>query len=251
MSYLDANRRNWESLREFQEQTARRNWAKTELDWGLWKVPEADVGAVPDVAGLDVLEAGCGVAYWSAWLARRGANVTALDLTPSQLEIARQMQQEFELEFPLVEGNAEELPFADESFDLVFSEYGASIWCDPYRWIPEAARLLRPRGWLVFMRNSVLVTLCAPEDDEAQLTRELLRPYYGLHRLDWPEGTTEFNLGYGDTIRLLRANGFEIEQLIEVQAPPDAQTHAVYNYVTADWARDWPSEEIWVARKRG
>jgi hypothetical protein len=47
----------------------------------------------------------------------------------------------------------------------------------------------------------------------------------------------------------LRANGFEIERLVEVQAPPDAETHPFYAYVTADWARKWPAEEIWVARK--
>ena len=251
MSYLDANRRNWESLREFQEQTARRNWAKTELDWGLWKVPESEVGALPDVAGLDVLEAGCGVAYWSAWLARRGARVTGLDLTPSQLEIARQMQQEFELEFPLVEGNAEELPFADESFDLVFSEYGASIWCDPHKWIPESARVLRPGGRIVFMANATIAILCAPADEEAKLGRELVRDYDGLGRLDWGDGTAEFHLAFGDRIRLLRASGFELENLFELQAPADAQTHPVYDYVTAEWARSWPSEEIWVARKRG
>jgi len=250
-SYLDANRRNWEALREFQEHTARRNRAATEPTWGLWKVPESELRSLPDVAGMDVVELGCGTAYWSAWLARLGARPVAVDLTPSQLEIARTMQAEHGLEFPLVEANAEATPLDAASFDLVFSEYGASIWCDPYRWIPEAARLLRPGGWLVFMRNSVLATVCAPDDDEAQLTRELLRPYHGLHRLDWPEGTTEFNLGYGDTIRLLRGNGFEVEQLIEVQAPPDAETHPVYNYVSAEWARDWPSEEIWVARRPG
>ena len=53
-------------------------------------------------------------------------------------------RHEFGVEFPLHLGNAEQTPFPDESFDLAISEYGASIWCDPYRWIPEAARLLRP-----------------------------------------------------------------------------------------------------------
>ena len=64
---------------------------------------------------------------------------------------ARALQLEFGLEFPLLHGNAEEVPFPDGSFDLAISEYGASIWCDPYRWIPEAARLLRSGGELVFL----------------------------------------------------------------------------------------------------
>jgi SAM-dependent methyltransferase len=251
VSYLDQNRRNWTELREFQEQTARRNWAKTELDWGLWDVPEAAVGSLPEVDGLDVVELGCGTAYWSAWFARRGARPVGVDLTPSQLEIARAMQTEHRLEFPLVEANAEDVPLPDASFDLAFSEYGASIWCDPYKWIPEAARLLRPGGRLVFMRNGVLAMLCAPASEEEQVGLDLLRPYFGLHRLDWADGTTNFGLGYGATIRLLRTSGFELENMFELQAPEDAETHAVYDYVTAEWARQWPSEEIWVARRRG
>jgi SAM-dependent methyltransferase len=249
MSYLEGNRAHWAGRAAFQLETARRNWAKTELDWGLWGVPEAEVGVLGDVAGLDVLEAGCGVAYWSAWLARRGARPVGLDLTPSQLEIARRMQTEFGLEFPLVEANAEELPFEDASFDLVFSEYGASIWCDPHRWIPEAARVLRPGGRLLYLKNSVLGMLCAPEDEDAPLGPELVRDYFGVHRFDWSDGTAEFHLGYGDTIRLFRDSGLELDTMVELQAPADAETHPVYAFVTAEWARQWPSEEIWAARK--
>jgi hypothetical protein len=70
-----------------------------------------------------------------------------------------------------------------------------------------------------------------------------------MHRFEWPgETSVEFHLGYGDWIRLLRANGFEVENLIEVRPSEDATTR--YPFVTNDWARRWPSEEIWVARKR-
>ena len=87
------------------------------------------------------------------------------------------MQAEFGLEFPLIEANAEDVPLPDASFDLVLSEYGASIWCDPYNWIPEAARLLRPGGRLVFLRNSTLVILCCPTDEGPRTT--LQRPQFG------------------------------------------------------------------------
>ena len=152
------------------------------------------------------------------------------------------------IEFPLVEASAEDVPLPDASFDLALSEYGASTWCDPYRWVPEAARLLRPGGRLVFLRNSTLVTLCWP--DEGPAGERLLRPQFGMHRFEWPEGGVEFQMGHGDWIRALRASGFEIEDLIEIQAPDDATDHPRYDYVTADWARKWPSEEIWKARKR-
>jgi SAM-dependent methyltransferase len=248
MTYLDANRAHWTSRRDFQLETARRNWAK-EPHWGIWGVPETELAVLPDVAGRDVVELGCGVAYWSAWLARRGARPVAVDLTPSQLEIARTLQAEHGLEFPLVEANAEEVPLPDACADLVLSEYGASIWCDPYRWVPEAARLLRPGGDLVFMKNGLIAMLTTP-DDEGPSGVELHRSYYGMNRFDWEDGTAEFHLPHGDLIRLLRANALELERLVELQAPPDARDHPVYDFVSAEWARQWPSEEIWVARKR-
>ena len=58
------------------------------------------------------------------------------------------------------------MPLPDASFDFAISEYGASIWCDPYEWIPEAARLLRPGGRLVFLVNAPLIMLCGPDDED-------------------------------------------------------------------------------------
>jgi SAM-dependent methyltransferase len=160
------------------------------------------------------------------------------------------MQEQFGLEFPLHLGNAEETAFPDASFDLVVSEYGASIWCDPYCWIPEAARLLRPGGNLVFLVNSGLLMLCTPIDADAETlaTECLERPYFGMHRIEWPDRSVNFYLGHGDWIRLLRANGFEIDNLIEIQPPVGASTTAPI--VTPEWARKWPCEEIWKARKQ-
>jgi SAM-dependent methyltransferase len=225
-------------------------WGKEEITWGIWDVPEAELGALPEVAGLDVVELGCGTAYVSAWLARRGARCVGVDPTRAQLETARACQREFGLEFPLVEAGAESVPLPDASFDLAVSEYGASIWADPYLWIPEAARLLRAAGRLVFLRNSTIVILCAP--DEGRAEERLMRPQFGMHRVEWPgQPGVEFHLSHGDWIRVLRASGFEVEDLVELQAPADAETHPYYDYVTADWGRRWPAEEIWKARKRG
>ncbi len=132
----------------------------------------------------------------------------------------------------------------------LISEYGASIWCDPYRWIAEAHRLLRPGGRLVFLVNSPLVILCAVEEPDST-SDELQRPQRGMHRLEWSDGGVEFHLAHGDLLRLLRDTGFEVEDLIELYAPEGAKTHEYYSFVTAEWARQWPSEEIWAARKRG
>ena len=229
--------------------TARRAWAKAEIDWGVFEIPESELDVLGDVAGLDVIELGCGTAYFSAWLAKRGARPVGVDPTPAQLETARAMQQEFGLEFPLVEGVGEDVPLADAAFDLALSEYGASIWADPYRWIPEAARLLRPGGRLVFLRNSTLVVLC--QRLEGGAGERLQRPQRGLNRIDWPDtGEVEFQLPHGELVALLRDSGFELERLVELYAPEGAETHGYYDFVSAEWARKWPAEEVWVARKR-
>jgi SAM-dependent methyltransferase len=233
---------------EYTNDSAATNWSLDEISWGIWAVDESELHVLGDVAGLDVVELGCGTAYFSAWLAKRGARPVGVDVTPAQLETARRLMAETGIEFPLVEADAAATGLPDASADLVLSEYGASIWVDPYRWIPEAARLLRPGGRLVFLRNSTLVILCSP--DEIPASETLQRPQFGMHRFEWPEGGVEFHLAHGEWIDVLRANGFEIERLVEVQAPADAQTHAHYAYVTAEWAQKWPCEEIWVARKR-
>jgi len=248
--YAERNRRAWTEYAPEYAARAAKAWAQEDITWGIWRVPEAELRALPDVEGEDVVELGCGTAYISAWLARRGARPVGVDITPAQLETARAMQAQFGIEFPLVEASAEDVPLPDQSFDLAVSEYGASIWADPYRWVPEAARLLRPGGELVFLVNGTIFMLCACEEEEPPQA-ELLRPYFGMHRFEWAgDEAVDFHIGYGDWIRLLRANGFEILDLIEVQAPEDAAPHRNEALPDAEWARKWPSEEIWRARKR-
>ena len=244
------NRTYWNQEAPKYASWAARAWSAEAPRWGVWGLADAEIGGVlSDVAGLDTLELGCGTAYISSWMHRRGARVVGLDNSPAQLDTARRMQEEFGLRFPLLLANAEAVPLAPESFDLVVSEYGASIWCDPHAWIPEAARLLRPGGRIAFLVNGLLHVLCAPDSEEPSGTT-LLRDQFGLHRVEYTgdEGV-EFHLAHGDWIRLLRRCGFEVEDLVEVRAPEDSET--THLYVTNEWARRWPSEEIWIARRRG
>jgi SAM-dependent methyltransferase len=246
--HVERNRAAWARLAAEFVEPGRRNWAQAEFDWGIWNVPESTLGVLPNVARKDVVELGCGTAYFSAWLARQGARPVGVDPTPEQLATARELQAEHGLEFPLVEASAEDVPLPDASFDLAVSEYGASIWADPYRWIPEAARLLRPGGELVFLTNGLLLDLCW-DDPEAPAGAELARDYFGLHAVDDPaDGTTTFQLPYGEWVRLFRANGFTVEDLIHIQAPADGDPGR-WDFVTLEWARRWPSEEIWRVRK--
>ncbi len=244
------NRSAWDRWSEEYVEPGRRNWASDEPHWGIWGIREAELQALGDLAGKDALEFGCGTAYWSAWLARRNARVVGLDNSPRQLETARGFQAEFGLRFPLLLGSAEKVDLPDASFDLVLSEYGASIWADPYRWLPEAARLLRPGGELVFLVNGTILMLCVPDEDDVPAGQELLRPYFGMHRFEWPgDDSVEFHLPYGEWIRLLRAHDLEVEDLLELRVP-EGTPPSRYPFVTPEWARRWPSEEIWKARKR-
>jgi SAM-dependent methyltransferase len=245
---ISANIAEWTRInQEHTDDRSAEQWGAAHITWGIFGVTEEAAGSpLGDVAGLDVVELGCGTAYFSAWLARRGARPIGVDPTAAQLETARRLQANTGLQFPLVEAPGERVPLPSASCDLVLSEYGASLWADPARWIPEAARLLRPGGRLVFLTNSVLVYLCAP--DEGLATERLERPQFGMHDIRWPgESGVEYHLAHGDWIRLLRQHGFEVEDLIELQAPEDASTHRYYDFVTAEWARQWPAEEIWVA----
>jgi SAM-dependent methyltransferase len=250
VSHQDVNRAYWAAQAPDYAESARADWAASEPHWGIWKIPEADVGALPDVAGADTIELGCGTAYFSAWLARRGARPVGVDQSPEQLATARALQAEHGLAFPLIEADAEAVPLPDASFDLALSEYGASLWCEPERWLAEAARLLRPGGRLVFLTNSPLLILCSAEDSEVA-TEELARPQFGMRRVEWngAEGhSIEFHLPHGELVRVLRDTGFEIEALHELQAPERATTR--HEFVSLEWARRWPCEEIWVARRR-
>lgn len=246
-SHVEGNRRYWdEEAAADHGPLARGHWAG-EPRWGQWSTPESRLRVIPeDVAGRAVVELGCGTAYVSAWLARAGARPVGVDVSREQLATARAMQREFGVDFPLVLADAERVPLAGGRFDLAISEYGASLWCDPRRWVPEAARLLAPGGVLVFLRPSPLFALCAPEE-EGQAGTRLLRPQFGTDRVR-RGGAVEFTLGHGEMLRLLRSSGFEVEDLIEIQAPADADPPFATS-TSPRWANSWPSEEVWKARR--
>jgi SAM-dependent methyltransferase len=214
---------------------------------GLWQIPEDELQVLGDVGGKDVLELGCGAAQWSIRLAARGARVIGLDNSGRQLEHARAAMAAAGAEFPLVEASAEDVPLPDASFDVVFADHGANRFADPYRWMPEAARLLRCDGLLAFSGSTPLVAVCEDASRET-VTTSLQRDYFGLHRIEDPEGCVEFELTYGEWIRVFRASGLVVESLLEIRPPEGAESTYVSSEET-EWARSWPMEHIWRARK--
>ncbi len=222
------------------------------LVWGTWAIPEDEVDALGDVTGLCTLELGCGAGQFGINLVKRGANVIGLDFSANQLAAASANVAEAGERFPLIRASAEELPFADGSFDLVVCDHGATSFTDPHVTIPECARVLRPGGVLAFNIATPWVAVCWPNDDDPP-DRTLHRPYYELGRSEASDetGTTvEWYVGYGDMIRILRRAGLGIEDLIELRPAADA-TSTYTTYATREWARDFPGEHIWKARKAG
>ncbi len=208
------------------------------LAWGAWFIPENKLHVLGDVAGLDVLEFGCGAAQWSRALAALGARPVGLDQSHVQLGYA-------DSALPLVCASGEAVPLRDASFDIVFCDHGAMSFCEPEITVAEATRLLRPGGLLAFCLSSFVKWLT---DDDNGSTRKLQRGWFRTHEITWPDGVAEFQLPYGDWISLLHRNRFEIENLIHLRAPKHAET-TYTEFVDYRWSRRWPAEEIWTARK--
>jgi ubiquinone/menaquinone biosynthesis C-methylase UbiE len=245
--YVRVNRATWDRIaREYESRhiaTLRREDARA---WGTFRVPERALRLLENVRGKDVLELGCGAAWWSIALAQDGARVVGLDFSPIRLAQARDRMRAARVEFPLVEARAEAIPFPRHRFDVVLSDYGATTFTDPYRTIPEAARVLRPGGLLVFAHASPFRSMTEDARNDHQ-TRRLHRDYFGLHELRF-EDSIEFQLPYGEWIRLFRGCGLSVEALVEPVAPSSWRSTYMASRDQA-WARHWPYDVIWKLRK--
>jgi SAM-dependent methyltransferase len=243
------NRGRWDAQSdEYQARHAAQLEASGGTAWGVWQIPESELRVLGDVRGRDVLELGCGAAQWSIALHRLGAAVTGLDNSGRQLEHARELMARAGVEFPLVHGSAEATPFDDASFDIVFCDYGAMTFCDPYLSVPEVARVLRPGGLLAFLGSTPILELAWTLTDDHPGDR-LVRDYWGLHRIEPPGEPIDFQLPYGEWIRLFGEHGFTVESLLELRPSADA-TSSYREEADREWARRWPMEHIWRVRKR-
>lgn len=223
------------------------------MAWGVWRIPEAELRVLGDVAGgelqgKDVLELGCGAARWSIALAKAGARPVGLDLSSRQLEHARRLMAEAGVDFPLVLASAEAVPLDDSSFDVVLCDWGAMTFADPERTVPEVARLLRPGGLFTFATATPISLLTLDVVADRRGTT-LLNDYFGMCRIEW-EDEVDFQLPYGEWIRLFRRSGLIVEDLIETRPPEGASSTYVGAEETA-WGRRWPMEGIWRLRKGG
>jgi SAM-dependent methyltransferase len=245
---VEANRAAWDKYADtYQEQHAEQLDRSGGDAWGVWQIPESELNALGEVEGKDVLELGCGAAQWSIAVARRGARPVGIDLSAKQLEYGRTAVAQAGLDIELLEASADELPFDDASFDLVFCDHGAMNFADPLNVVPEVARVLRPGGLFVFSHASPFYELFWDMENDA-IVEDLRNDYFGMHATQDPnDGMWGFNLPHGEWVKLFRSSGLLIEDLIELRPAEDATSS--YDFAPLEWARRWPAEEIWRVRK--
>ncbi len=241
--HVRKNRRYWEAeSARYQREHDAQLGSRTPV-WGVWAIPESRLRVLGDVRGLDVLEFGCGGGQWSGWLAAMGARPVGLDVSLNQIRHAASRTRGG---VRLVNADAERTPFADASFDVVMCDHGAMTFADPFRTVPEVARVLRPGGLFAFGHASPFHFVCW-DDARDRVGDRLARDYFGIRK--WDQETVDFMLPYGEWIRLFRSNGLEVEDLVEPRPRPDATTTYPW-YAPLAWARRFPAESIWKLRKR-
>ncbi len=242
------NREKWNaSSDEYERHHAHVLTGAYTMAWGNWHIPEAQLHVLGEVAEKDILELGCGAARWSIALARQGARPVGLDISSRQLQHARRLMREAGVTFPLLEASAEQVPLPDACFDIIFCDWGAMTFCDPYGSVPEVARLLRAGGLFAFMTATPISALCQ-DRQTGQLGQALLHDYFTLHRREW-ENEVDFQLPYGEWICLFRRAGLSVEDLIEIQPALGASSAYLSPEQTA-WSRRFPMENLWKLRKR-
>jgi SAM-dependent methyltransferase len=222
--------------------------------WGPEGLREDDAGLLGDVralAGLDVLEVGCGAAQCARWLAAHGARAVGLDLSAGMLRAAARRRRP-DRGLALVQADARTLPFADATFDVACSAYGAVPFvADPERIMAEVARVLRPGGRWVFSVTHPVRWAFPDDPGPAGLTAT--RSYFD--RTPYVEldaagavGYAEHHRTLGDRVADLVAAGFTLERLVEPEWPEGAE------YVWGGWSplrgRLLPGTAIFAARRR-
>lgn len=191
--------------------------------WCPENVREQDVHLLGDVAGRDVLEVGCGSAMCSRWLAAHGARPVAFDLSAGMLRHARAGADLTGIAVPLVQADAQHLPFGSGRFDIAFTAFGAvGFVADSARVMREVARVLRPGGRWVFAATHPIRWAFADDPGPRGLTASISyfdRSAYVERADDGTPTYVEQHRTLGDRVREIVAAGFRLVDLVEPEWP--------------------------------
>ena len=222
---MAANRRWWDADAEDYLAAHGEFLGSADFVWCPEGLRELDAGLLGELAGRSVLEVGCGSAPCARWLAAQGAQVVGLDLSAEMLRHAVRAARDTGISVPLVQADAARLPFADGSFDLACSAFGAVPFvADSAAVMREVARVLRPDGRWVFAVTHPLRWIFPDDPGEAGLTVAQSyfdrTPYVEVDRLGNPT-YVEHHRTLGDRVREIVAAGLILENLVEPEWPPD------------------------------
>lgn len=185
-----------------------------------------------DLRGRRILEIGCGAAMCSRWLAARGARVVACDLSAGMLRHARAASARTGTDVPLVQADAQHLPFRDGAFDTVFTSFGAVPFvADSAGVMREVARVLRAGGRWVFSTTHPIRWIFPDDPGPAGLTASMSywdRTPYVEYGSDGRPTYVEHHRTLGDRVREIVAAGFRLVDLVEPEWPAD---------LTAEWGQ--------------
>jgi len=186
---------------------------------------EADAHLLGEVAGRRILEVGAGSAMCSRWLATQGARPTAVDLSGGMLRHARAGAAATGIEVPLVQADAQHLPFREAAFDVAFTAFGAVPFvADSARVMREVARVLRPRRRWVFATSHPFRWVFP--DDPGPLGLTATTSYFDRTpyvEFDQRGETTyvEHHRTVGDRVAEINAAGFRLVAVIEPEWPAE------------------------------
>jgi SAM-dependent methyltransferase len=218
-----ANRRDWDVYSDEYQATHGAFLGDAGFIWSPEGVDEADAQVLGEVSGRTVLEVGCGAAQCARFLTTRGARAVGLDLSVRQLQHSRRLDDETGTPVPVVTGTATALPFADATFDVVFSAFGAlQFVADAAVAVAEAARVLRPGGRFAFSVTHP-TRWCLP-DDPTEGGLVVTSSYWD--RTPYVEVDDDGTVSYvehhrtiGDWVGHLAASGFTLTSLLEPEWP--------------------------------
>lgn len=241
------NRQAWDSYSKEYQKLHSPQLNRQDFVWGVWSIPESKLKVLGDVSSKKVLELGCGAAQLSIAIAKMGAHPVGIDNSKQQLEAAKKLLTKEKLNIPLYHCSAERTPFKEESFDLVFCDHGAMSFSPPTPTLKEVSRVLKTGGHFIFNMQSPIHEMCYNASTD-KVDAQLHLNYFEMEKYQDPKsGMLSFQQSFSKWIRCFLSTGFEIVDLIELQAPKDGRS--TYDFAELDWAEKWPAENIWKLRK--